>query len=305
MQYNDDMNKDITIVTHNGSFHADDVFAVATLHLAFPDKNITVIRSRDAQKFLLADFLVDVGGSYDPDNNKFDHHQTGGAGVHDNGIPYASFGLVWKKFGNSVCDSQEVAHIIENKIVMFVDAVDNGVTLSESIYEGVRPYTISDYLYSFWIDEHVSNEEVDQIFHRVMSLAKDLLKREINKAKNILNEGKEVLYIYESSNDKRIIVLDSNLAWGNVLIDKVEPLVVVYPSLDGLRWNAKAVRKSVDTFESRIQFPIEWAGKMGEELVAVTGVPDALFCHNQRFMVSAKTKEGALALVSKIINNTQ
>lgn len=104
MQYNDDMNKDITIVTHNGSFHADDVFAVATLHLAFPDKNITVIRSRDAQKFLLADFLVDVGGSYDPDNNKFAHHQTGGAGVYDNGIPYASFGLVWKKFGNSVCD---------------------------------------------------------------------------------------------------------------------------------------------------------------------------------------------------------
>ena len=48
-----------TIVTHDGSFHADDVFAVATLLKLFPDAN--VIRTRDTSVIERADVVVDVG----------------------------------------------------------------------------------------------------------------------------------------------------------------------------------------------------------------------------------------------------
>ena len=39
--------KKIIIATHSGSFHADDLFAVATLSLLLGKENIEVIRTRD------------------------------------------------------------------------------------------------------------------------------------------------------------------------------------------------------------------------------------------------------------------
>ena len=85
------------IVTHNSTFHADDVFAVATLLIIEPDAE--VIRTRDENIISSADYVVDVGQIYDKDKKRFDHHQLGGAGKRDDGIEYASFGLVWKEYG--------------------------------------------------------------------------------------------------------------------------------------------------------------------------------------------------------------
>ncbi|MDO8564969.1 MAG: MYG1 family protein, partial [bacterium] len=63
-----------TIVTHEGKFHADDVFAVATLLLALQDE-AEVRRTRDEEDVASADIAVDVGGIYDAEKNRFDHHQ--------------------------------------------------------------------------------------------------------------------------------------------------------------------------------------------------------------------------------------
>jgi len=104
------------LVTHNGTFHADDLFATATLALVF-NGNIKVIRTRDEEIIKKADFVYDVGGIYNPEKNLFDHHQKEGAGKRENGIPYASFGLVWKKFGKKICGSQKVADEVDQKLV--------------------------------------------------------------------------------------------------------------------------------------------------------------------------------------------
>ena len=95
------MNK-TKLVTHNNSFHADDVFATATLLLVLK-KNIDeveIIRTRDRSLFESGDYVYDTGGIYDEEKNRFDHHQEGMAGERENGIPYSSFGLVWKKCRN-------------------------------------------------------------------------------------------------------------------------------------------------------------------------------------------------------------
>ncbi|MCE9517420.1 MYG1 family protein [Candidatus Nomurabacteria bacterium] len=94
------------LVTHNGTFHADDVFATATLSLLL-DGNIKVIRTRDPKIIASADYVYDVGGEYNLYKNLFDHHQKGGAGKRENGIPYAAFGLVWKSYGAAICGSHE------------------------------------------------------------------------------------------------------------------------------------------------------------------------------------------------------
>ena len=113
------MNK-IKIVTHNASFHADDVLACATLSIYLDKKNeqYEIIRSRDTKIADLADYVVDTGGIYDSAKNRYDHHQVGGAGKHENGVPYASFGLVWKHFGLSLCEGDnEMFKKIEDELV--------------------------------------------------------------------------------------------------------------------------------------------------------------------------------------------
>ena len=102
------------IVTHNAKFHTDDVFAIATLLILYPEAEI--IRTRDEAILKSADIVVDVGQVHDAEKNRFDHHQVGGAGKRENGIQYASFGLVWKKFGEEISGSREVAEKIDEAI---------------------------------------------------------------------------------------------------------------------------------------------------------------------------------------------
>ena len=53
------------VVTHNGTFHADDIFSAATLSILL-DGKIKIIRTRDAEIISKADYVFDVGGEYDP-----------------------------------------------------------------------------------------------------------------------------------------------------------------------------------------------------------------------------------------------
>jgi uncharacterized UPF0160 family protein len=52
------------------------------------------------------------------------------------------------------------------------------------------------------------------------------------------------------------------------------------------------VPRQLGSFENRRDLPAAWAGLEGDDLVAVTGVADALFCHAKRFLVVARTREG-------------
>ena len=79
------------LLTHSGPFHADDL--VAYLVLARTLGDVRLVRSRAAEAIVAADVVFDVGGEYDPTRHRYDHHQPGGAGQRDNGVPYASAGL--------------------------------------------------------------------------------------------------------------------------------------------------------------------------------------------------------------------
>lgn len=78
------------IYTHNGKAHADEMYACGLLILAMaqrrgiPSEKMDVEICRLASPDLLpktelgkAEFIVDIGGIYDADRNRFDHHQKG------------------------------------------------------------------------------------------------------------------------------------------------------------------------------------------------------------------------------------
>lgn len=292
------MDKEVTVVTHNGSFHTDDVFAVAALFLALPGVSLKVVRTRDPETIASADHVVDVGGVYDPAVRRFDHHQ-GTAGSRDDGVPYSSFGLVWKQYGESVCGSSRIAHAIDRKLVVSIDAADNGVETYAAIGDHLRPYTIHNVVDIFrptWKEAH-DPLSYDRGFMEAVALAKKIIEREIVFERDTQECEDKVEEAYRESDDKRIVVLDGAYPWEEILADKKEPLFVVSPDASGTNWKVKAVRNDPrSSFANRKDLPESWAGKRDAELSAVTGVPDAVFCHMKRFIAVAGSKEGAVRM---------
>jgi uncharacterized UPF0160 family protein len=102
------------------------------------------VRTRDRALLDAADVRVDVGLRDDPATGDFDHHQKGGAGERPNGIPYASFGLVWRHHGPALCGGDpRVVASVDGRLVQGVDAIDTGFSLSKPVIDGVRPLDVS------------------------------------------------------------------------------------------------------------------------------------------------------------------
>jgi len=292
----------VLIVTHDGSFHSDDVFAVATLLLTLDTAPVLVniIRTREEALIAKADFTADVGSVYDSEKNRFDHHQTGGAGKRGNGIPYASFGLVWQKFGEKVSGSDAVSKIVDQNLVASIDASDSGVDIYKKIFAGVEPYTIDNYFHNIRPTWQEGTDRLDELFLEAVAIARKVLEREIAHAKAEMSAEVLAREAYEKASDKRLIIFDAFYPHEKVLAEFPEPLFTVSPRLDG-SWNVRAIRSDVSLFKNRKDLPESWAGKRDSELSAITGVPDAIFCHNGRFMAVARTKDGVIKLAKLAI----
>lgn len=289
----------LVVVTHDGTFHTDDVFACAVVSLAFADREIEVVRTRDEETIQSGDIVFDVGGIYDTDTLRFDHHQKGGADTRDNGIPYASFGLVWRQYGVELAGSIDSAQFIDEQLVQGIDGADNGVVNKVSD-NGVYSYSVIDAISALrptW-EEDIS---MDEAFMEAVNMAVTILERMMRHAEAYSHAREMLETAYEESSDKTIIDIGKEYpGWYEVMSNYPEPLYVLYERSDG-GWGVKAVRENPAEFASRKPFPEEWAGLRDEELQAVTGVSDAIFCHNGRFLVAAKSKEGALTLAQKAV----
>lgn len=86
------------IGTHNGTFHCDEALAVSLLKLLPQFAAHDVLRTRDTAALAQCEVVVDVGGTYEPEKNRFDHHQRGFDEVFDDKrtTKLSSAGLVYK-----------------------------------------------------------------------------------------------------------------------------------------------------------------------------------------------------------------
>ncbi len=297
-------NKKKILVTHNGAFHTDDLFASAALFI-LNKGNVKIIRTRDFKIIAKGDYVYDVSGEYDG-KRYFDHHQKGGAGARPNGIPYSSFGLIWKAFGEEICGDKEIADRIDQKIVQPIDAVDNGVDVTITKFEGVEQYNVNQIFMANYPTWKENPSIVDKVFKKEVKKIIPLLEREIKVAKDDLEGNIIILKAYEESSNKKIIVIEKPLPRyliQDALPQFPEPVYFLYPSGHSDSWKVEAVRKDVTTHESRKLFPESWRGLMNNdpELVKATGIKDIQFCHASGFFLHTKTKEGALKLAEKAL----
>lgn len=88
--------------------------------------NITICRTFKVPEEGLSDDVI----IYDIGFGKYDHHQKGGNGSRENGVPYAAAGLIWKDYGPEIvkhtCNPDLVWTLIDRDLIQGIDAIDNG-----------------------------------------------------------------------------------------------------------------------------------------------------------------------------------
>ncbi|KAG6012820.1 hypothetical protein E4U43_007626 [Claviceps pusilla] len=91
------------IGTHNGHFHADEALAVYMLRMLPAYRHSTLLRTRDPKLLATCHTVVDVGGEYDPQRHRYDHHQRSFATTFPGReTKLSSAGLVYLHFGRDI-----------------------------------------------------------------------------------------------------------------------------------------------------------------------------------------------------------
>jgi uncharacterized UPF0160 family protein len=277
--------------THDGRFHADEIFALAVLKLIFPD--LEIVRSRDEKVYKNADIVVDVGGVYDPENLIFDHHQRSFSIKRESGIPYASLGLVWKKYGKLLCGSSEASEYIDSVIVQAIDADDNGIEIFEPIIDGIQFNTLSDIIESF-VPRYVDDDKVQKGFDRALDFASSFMKRQIKLAKELFEIAlPNIRNAIKIADDPQILIFQKfDKTWLDFISrESQKAKFVIFPT-HRKTWAIRCVPQKGKKFQYCKLLPTKWGGRQ-KDFAKISGVRDALYCHNGCFLAEAETFEGA------------
>lgn len=257
------------LITHSTRFHADDVFSTALLKIINPRAEI--IRTLDIDwyvKNLKSEAIV-----YDIGRGKYDHHQEN-TEVRKNGIKYASFGLLWRDFG----DWEQYPKFDED-FVQKIDEHDNGG----------KTFDISLMIESFNLtsDEKEFTYPIDE-FSNAVEIAKKYLIRIFT---NYDEENKSGNYIYDNGiylDQYGILVLPKHCKYSKYVYENIPNCrVVIYPS-EREGYNCQVVTISPSTMESIYTFPKEWCGQPEDKL------PEGVkFVHNSGFLLVTETLQQA------------
>jgi len=302
------------IATHSGKFHADDVWAVATLAIVHPEYEL--IRTREPERIAAADIAVDVGGAWDPQAGRFDHHQKGFAGARASGVTYASAGLVWREYGARCVallarrdlgetlepdQARQIAYAIDADLVQYLDMADNGAARNAPGGYGLSA-VISGYNPNWLEEQQAGNAAAAEAlrlerFRHATAFMQEVIANQVRYRVGSLRALEQVR-AGKLLEDGRVLVLaNASLPWSGVVRNEMpRVLLVIGYSISEDRYMLNTVPANPETFEARLDLPAAWAGLREADLAAVTGVPDAMFCHNKLFIAAARSFDGALAL---------
>lgn len=314
-------NTPITIATHSGTFHADDVFGVGVLMGVFPSH--TLVRTRKQALIDTADYVVDVGGTWDAATGRFDHHQRGFEGARPAreldgttvpGVGYASAGLVWHEWGAAyvstwacanghTLDESALAEIvgsIDRSLVQYLDMVDTGqADVSPGIF-GLS--SLIAQLNTHWLEEkgldHAARAQLlEDRFREAVAITRKFLDHAISKKVAQLRALETVRNAPRLLDGRVLHLAEGGMPWTHVVVHEMpEVMFVIYPDSEGDQFQIKTVPIESGSFIARLDLPKHWAGLRDAELAAASGVADSVFCHLNLFIGGARSFDGAVQL---------
>jgi uncharacterized UPF0160 family protein len=282
--------------THNGPFHADEVSACAMLIIFDLIDRDKILRSRDPEALFRCEYVCDVGGSYDPEDKLFDHHQVEYVGDKSS----AGMILSYLREINKISDQE--FYLLRGKVIAGVDAEDNG---KEPGFKGLCTFSAIIGEYNP-IDRETPPESYDEAFDQALNFALRHLRRILKRREYIASFRIIVKKAMEAN--ESFLFIDRNIPWMESFFSlggqKHPARFVIMPS--GQHWKLRGIPPSLSRkMEVQISLPKEWAGLLEEELKEVSGIPGAIFCHKGLFISVWETKEDALKALEYTMNTTQ
>lgn len=290
------------LVTHSGTFHPDDVFS--TMFLANMIDNSVVIRVSDTVGVNSNAIIYDIG------YGEFDHHGPD-ALYRNKDLKYSSFGLLWKRYGleylNSinVISPSEMFKAIDEKLVMQIDGIDNGVFPKvEAPYKLMDLDKVIDLFNKNWDD----NTDNDDNFMLAVEVAQKIFDRIIIRENALLKANKLVEEEIDNVKDN-ILVLKEYMPYKDAIFNSSKEhakdiKIVITPSNRG-GYNIKPMTISLESKELVVHFNKEFLGLHNEELARVSGIKTARFVHSQGFIACAGTLDDAILLAKMALNNKE
>lgn len=291
--------------THNGIFHCDEVVGIAILEIAYMHMNVYVVRTRNTDELNKLEIVIDIGGE------KFDHHMAGFNLRRATGEKYASAGLVWKEFAEKAIKSvmteasvsitddeiQKIKEQIDTEIITLVDMEDNGEKIVNHAFSFITQFLPS------WLE----TPDYDSAFFKVEKIVRDMLIAVIKDKIVQIVTKKELQKSFKNINSGILEIPVQTMPWLEEVVRYNEShnysiKFVIFPYPTG-GWAAQSVPPSIEKkFEQLVAFPKEWAGGNEMTLPQISGIQDAVFCHNGRFFARAKTKESVIKMCKIAMN---
>ena len=269
--------KPVTVITHSGVFHADEIVGVALLEELVG--KCQVIRTRHLPITLENSVVLDVGEGI------FDHHGPCLAANGDfaPGIPHCAASLIYETLvAMRILPEGDVLR----SAITAVAAQDNGRPIPSGIH---HPFGCLAVFNPAW-DE--SREAADKRFQEALATAKVVLDQLIRQQ---ASSNKAASLIEGLPADRIVILPAAGLPWVSKLAAADSPTKFVIFLGDGDTWFCQCVpRSSTEPMSQRIPLPAAWAGKRDAELSTVAGIPGGVFCHIGRFLSGWKTREAAI-----------
>lgn len=286
-------------ITHSGTFHADEVMATIILLNKFG--NIKLFRCNVPTNKNA--FIYDVGFG------EFDHHSIDFNKERENGIKYASCGLVWKAFGKDIIEKLKIDDVnsffdsVDKNIIMDIDRDDNGQPLKSE--PEIKLQSIPNLISSFnpsWNDSSNENDNFLNAISFANMIFNNIMKRMIAK-----EQARKIVENKIEESKDGILILDDYMPWKDIVLTSgnekaKEILYAIFPSKRG-GYNVVATPASPGSFEIKKPFPKNWAGLENEELQKISGVDTITFCHKNLFICACKTYEDAIKIAKIAIQN--
>ncbi|XP_036863074.1 MYG1 exonuclease isoform X2 [Manis javanica] len=308
------------IGTHNGTFHCDEALACALLRLLPEYRNAEIVRTRDPEKLASCDVVVDVGGEYDPQRHRYDHHQRSFTETMSSLLPgkpwqtkLSSAGLIYLHFGHKLLaqllgTSEEDSTMYEN-FVEEVDAVDNGISQwTEGEPRYVLTTTLSARVARLNPTWNQPNQDTEARFKHAMDLVQEEFLQRLDfyqhnwlPARALVEEALTQRFQVDPSGEIMELA-KGGCPWKehlynleSVLSPPVTIIFVIYTDQNG-QWRVQCVPKEPHSFQSRLPLPEPWRGFRDEALDQVSGIPGCTFVHANGFIGGHHTREGALSM---------
>lgn len=277
---------------HDGTFHADDVTACALLILCNLVDPKQIYRTRDPHILERCEYVCDVGGVYDPQIKRFDHHQVDYTG------PLSSAGMVLEYLRTMRLLPQKEIEALNISLIRGIDAHDNGKDPQ------ISGYCFFSHIISNFTPIHndASEEEMQAAFIDSVTFTLGHLTRFLERIRYNQSCRGEVQKAMTTFRDT--LIFDHHIPWMDAFFEldgeRHPASFIIMPIGD--QWKLRGIPPtSDDRMRVRVPLPESWAGLMDKDLKTASGIDGAVFCHKGRFISVWRTKEAAIAAAESIL----